>query len=751
MAYSNAPRDKLYGLLPAYIRERDHAEGEPLRALLRVIETQADRIEADIEQLANDAFIETAEPWAIPYLGDLVGTTPLFDESRITGFDTLAEVFADLNGPSLKPIVGLSNRADVAKTIYYRRRKGTLPMLEELARDVTGWSAHAVEFFELLVWTQWVRNHLRLHAVGTPDIRSVERMDRLGRAFDEIAHTVDVREIAQHAGWHNTRNIGFFIWRLVSHRLERVEARQRSDIPGGFAYLCSPLGNSAPLFTAERREGDAAGLAGELHVPGPIRPARFWADLLEFRNDPARVHSEFYGAFDEVPGFPVAPDPSIEVFVDGAFVPAERIVCRNLETWSQPSGDEVGIDVARGRLALGPALVPASRVAVSYHYGFPASLGGGPYRRRAWEVRRNLSGTFVIAVNSSGDPGSFDSIGGALGEWVVQGRPNCIIRIEDSRSYREALSIEPEDGRFIAIEAADGERPHLRLDGPLEISGVHEEGRITLSGVLIEGRIEISGSLGLLRLIHTTLVPGVSVSEDDFPAAIEPSIWAAGVDADGQAINGELRVEMAFSISGPIRMPAGAEGLFAFDSIIDGVGAPALAGSAAEDEPGPPVHLERTTLRGETRVREVILGSECIFDGLVVVQRIQTGCLRFSYLPRDSRAPRRYRCQPDLAIRREIERRERAAGRELTETEKDLVRMRLGPRIRPEYNSEDYGQPAYLQLSLKAAPEITRGSEDGSEMGAYAHLKQPQREANLRLRLEEYLPFGLEAGLIYVT
>ena len=44
-------------------------------------------------------------------------------------------------------------------------------MLEELARDVTGWAAHAVEFFELLGWTQWVRNHLRLHSLRLPDIR----------------------------------------------------------------------------------------------------------------------------------------------------------------------------------------------------------------------------------------------------------------------------------------------------------------------------------------------------------------------------------------------------------------------------------------------------------------------------------------------------------------------------------------------------------------------------------------------------
>lgn len=751
MAHSNDATDKLYGLLPAYVRERDAEEGRPLRALLRVIETQADRIEADIELLARNAFVETAEPWAIPYIGGLVGTTPLYDDSRVRGFDTLLEMFPDLRGPDLTPRIGLSNRADVAKTIYYRRRRGALPMLEELARDATGWSARAVEFFELLVWTQWLRNHLRLHAPGAPDLRSVEAADRLDGPFDSYCHTVDVREISQHDGWHNVRNIGFFPFRLRAQRLERIHARPRTDVPGGFAYMISPLGNSAPLFSAERREGDEAGLATELHVPQPIRPARFWTDLVQYREDPTAGCSAFYGAFSALPGVAAAPDPSLEVIVDGAFVPPERVVCRDLRSWSQTEGDEIGIDVARGRLVLGPDLAPASRVEVSCHFGFPADLGGGAYRRRAREIRRDLPGLLVIPVDESGDPGSFDTIAGALAHWVAEGRPNCVVRIGDSRTYAEALSVEPADGRFLALEAADGERPHLRLDGPLLIEGVHEDAQVTLSGLPVEGRVEIAGSLGRLRLLHTTLVPGVSIAEDDPPAALEPGIWAAATDGDGQAINGELRVEPAFSIAGPIRMPAGAEGLFAFDSIIDGLGAPAVAGPDAEDEPGPPVRLERCTLRGATRVREVMLGSECLFDGLVEAQRVRTGCLRFSYVPPGSRAPRRYRCQPTLAIRAEIERRERAAGGPIPDAEKALVRDRIGRRVRPEYTSEDYGRPAYLQLSLKAAPEIATGAEDGAEMGAYCHLKQPQREANLRLRLEEYLPFGLEAGLIYAT
>ncbi len=756
MAYSNASQDKLYGLLPAYVRERDVAEGEPLRALLRLIEKQADAIDEDIGQLHNNAFVETCEPWVVPYIGDLVGTTPLFDESRVRDGDTAHELFPDLEGPSLRPPLVIRNRADVAKTIYYRRRKGTLPMLEELARDVTGWAAHAVEFFELLGWTQWVRNHLRMHAVRTPDVRSVERMGRLDRAFDEICHTVDVRPISQFEGWHNIRNIGFFLWRLGAYRMEAVAARRLGGA-ADYRYYFSPLGNAAPLFSRMRREGDEAGLATELHVPQPIRPAYFYEDLRTYQELPAPRpgFTEFYGLFNTVAGFNLAPAPSIMVLIDGNPVPPDDIRCRDLENWGQPQNDLVGIDVSNGRLALGPDLLPASSVEVYSHYGFPADLGGGPYRRRAWLTRRSLAEE-VFIVNDTGDPGTFSTIGAALAGWVAQGRPDTVIRIGDNRTYNEPISIEPADSRFISIESADGFRPHLQLDGPLTVTGNHEDATLTLGGLLIEGRVEIEGSLGRLRLLHTTLVPGVSIAEPDPdlplppPVVPEPAVSAAAVDGGGDPVNTELRVEMAFSIVGPLRLPDHAEGVFALDSIIDGVGEDAIAGVGVADAVGPPIRLERVTVRGATRVREILLASEVIFDGLVATGRIQVGCVRFSYVEPVSRTPRRYRCQPDLAERRAIKAAEAVSG-PLSVAEEDDIRERVRRRVKPEYTSEAYGQPAYLQLSLGTPVEITAGAEDGSEMGVYAHLKQPQREANLRIRLNEYLPFGLEAGINYVS
>ena len=46
--------------------------------------------------------------------------------------------------------------------------------------------------------------------------------------------------------------------------------------------------------------------------------------------------------------------------------------------------------------------------------------------------------------------------------------------------------------------------------------------------------------------------------------------------------------------------------------------------------------------------------------------------------------------------------------------------------------------------------QIRTGADNGSEMGAFNFLRQVQREANIRIVLDEYLRFGMEAGLFFV-
>ncbi len=751
--------DFLYRLLPAIYREQDALGNYQLRALLRIIAGQAALIDADIQQLWNNLFIETCQSWVIPYIGDLVGNNLLYDGSRTAAPDTAKSLFPDLAGANLRPAVAARIRADVAKTIYYRRRKATLPMLEELARDVTGWPAHAVEFFRLLGWTEHPE-HLRLESQWT-DVRSLDRMERINGAFDETSHSVDVRAPADQEGWYNVRNIGLFFWRLRSYPLSRVPARQAG---APWQYHFSPLGNPAPLFSRLRAEGDPARLSDERHISGPIRRTSFFNDLDGYRSmpPPRPDATDLYGSFEagstslfvERNGQPVPPA------VDSNAPPATyqaQVVCRRLDPWpaAQPSGRIVAIDVVRGRLAVGDGWPdPTTAIDVFYHYGFGADLGGGPYDRRKWLVKADLTATRYL-VREGGIAPLFPTVAAALLQWTADQRPDAVITILDSRNYQLPSSINLRNEGWLVIEAANRERPLLQtaaggleidVSAPVVAGNPDRNGALTFSGVLVEGFMHVAGDLGQLRLLHSTLVPGRGLDENGDPAGANPSVLVEGLSGP-TTINAQLRLQAAFSITGPVVAPETCQGIWLLDSIVDGLGGPALAGPGGTG--APPLSVERSTLWGTVQAKQ-LEASESLFSDPVTIARVQQGCVRFCYVPTVSHTPRRYRCQPDLAAEEAVA---AALARNpgLTAPQRQQIRDFVQGWLQPSFTARRYGQPGYAQLHLGAPREIQTGAEDGSEMGAFCHLKQPQRESNLKIRLQEYLPFGLEAGIIYVT
>ncbi len=747
--------NRLYDLLPVLYRERDEREGSPLRDLLRLVTEQADILHVDIQRLWDNFFIETCDRWAIPYIGDLVSNRLLHSALDLASPDTARQLFPDLVGPDLRPTNAIRTRADVAKTIYYRRRKGTLPMLEELARDVTGWAAHAVEFFELLVWSQNL-NHLRLHSTGCPDLRDPEAVDRLNGPFDFMSHTIDVRAPRQNEGWYNIRNIGFFLWRLRSYPAENVVARVGAQ---PWQYHFSPLGNSAPLFSRLRREGDEAGLATELHVPGPIRPAAFYKDIvpLETMIPPLPDFTEFYGLFEPFPGSLMVPSShaSLVIIRDGVPVPPGDVRCRDLETFTQPPGNVVGVDVKRGRMAFGTTFVPAQGVDVFYHYGFSGDVGGGPYQRSKWMISPTFLADPAVAalqltVRDNGVPPDFATLDAALNAWALGGRPNAVITILDNRNYTMASPLTLADGNFLVIQAADRKRPHVTPDGgELQVTGDHPGAELTLSGLLFEGAVRLAGETQRLRLLHTTLVPGRALDGDGAPVSPLPSVTVEAVNGAGDRINEAFRLHAAFSVMGPLRLPTHADSVVLLDSIVDGLAGTAIAATGTDDQPGPPGTLERATIFGPSFFRKMPLATEAIFTGIVESSQQQDGCVRFSFVPDGSQTPRRYRCQPDFEIATRVEAAEQAGP--LTPSQRAAIVTQALARMVPSFTSIHYGLPGYAQLRLGCPLEIRAGAEDGSEMGVFCHLKQPQRETNLRIRLEEYLPFGLYPGIIYVT
>ncbi|MEO0913933.1 MAG: hypothetical protein AAFY59_13240, partial [Pseudomonadota bacterium] len=129
--------------------------------------------------------------------------------------------------------------------------------------------------------------------------------------------------------------------------------------------------------------------------------------------------------------------------------------------------------------------------------------------------------------------------------------------------------------------------------------------------------------------------------------------------------------------------------------------------------------------------------------------RRQEGCMRFSWVPQDAITPRRYRCQPQLAIDQAIAVEEE--GGPVSQAVRQLITRRITRWLIPSFTALSASHPAYCQLRQAAPLEIRTGASDESEMGAYHQLFAPQRETNLRIRLEEYLRFGLEAGIFYET
>jgi len=122
--------------------------------------------------------------------------------------------------------------------------------------------------------------------------------------------------------------------------------------------------------------------------------------------------------------------------------------------------------------------------------------------------------------------------------------------------------------------------------------------------------------------------------------------------------------------------------------------------------------------------------------------------MRFCYVPDGSRTPPRYSCQPDL-----VEAAVRDAFRrgELDAAARDSALRREEHRVRPQFESVRYGTPQYCRLAETCAPEIARGADDESELGAFHDLFQPQRETNLETRLAEFTPAGSDAAIIFVT
>jgi hypothetical protein len=718
----------LYELLPAIYRIRDAEEGYPLREFVGVLAEQAAVLEENVEQLYDDQFVETCADWVVPYLGELIGYRPLHGTSAAIA----------------------SPRAEVANTIAYRQRLGTASVLEQLARDVTGWPARATEYFLLSATTQRM-NHIRPQHHLAPDLRSALQLETLGTGFDPFTRLPDMRSIAIDRGLHNFPNVGIHLWRIQSFAREGVPATGLDAL----RFTFSPLGAPLPLFVNPRGEEQITHIAEPLDVAQPITRRMLHADL-EGVDGAAPVRA-IYGRDN------VGMLQSLVVELDGVELVADEVHACNLSDdgaggWAHmPAvGERIAIDPELGRVALPPDR--AGDVRVSFHYGFPGPIGGGAYERAETFLAPTVERPLLRVPDDQPD------IQSALEALPVGGG---IVEISDNATYADDVTIAADGEAVIELRAANGSHPHLQLVNPLTVSagfapGNLRQARVIIDGLLISGapvRVPDAAANGLesFAIRHCTLVPGIALDGEGAPVA--PG--AASVEL----LCADTRLEMEASITGRIAAARDTQ-THVSDSIVDAAAAdPILSpegvafAAAGGDDFGGALTLVATTVLGKVASEMLVLVSDSIVSARLAdgdawsapirAERRQQGCCRFSFIPRGSITPRRYRCQPQLAVDKAAAAAERASGTKLTAAEYDDLFERLAWRLVPSFAARRYGRPNYVLLRPAGPVEIRTGASDESEMGAWHLLYAPQREANLRIRLAEYLRFALAAGIIF--
>jgi hypothetical protein len=719
--------DQFFALLPAVYRNRDAANGGPLQALFSVMAQQSGIVEDNIQQLYDDQFIETCAPWVIPYIGDLLG------------YNSVHEVAS----------ASFDSRAEVANTISYRRRKGTLIALEQLSMDVSGRPAVVVEEFKRLITTESMR-HVRPHHATTVSLRRLGALDRFNTPFDTENRTIDVHriaprlrpaatpdpaplEIALHGpGRFNIPDVSIHLWRWRSWQVANAPA-----FPvGGGRYMFSPLGHDLPLFSQPPIRSSFSGLMTRINVPEPIHRHEF-ANSLKYSNNAGSP--VFYG-----------PSASILLIADGTPIDSSQIRCLNLSdrgsSWCVVPSGCIAIDPELGRIQFADDVPLPESLRVNYSYGFPAEIAGGPYDRSASLSLLNPALAQLFAVVGSPD---FPTLESAVFAWnqMTPGSTGIVV-LPNFECFTidltAANAIQLPAGSNLTIAAGEPipaggpldvvwNNSCVTLTGNIEINGVAglplpagetaPAGQLLISGVWIAGQILVTGDTATIQLADSTLVPGIYLTRTGEPvASSDPSMVVTAVEAG---------LTLTRAISGPIAADTGGTTRIC-SSIVDATSPCCVAYTASDlASAGADLHVEDSTIIGKVHTRTIPLASNTIFlarrprrdpwPAAVWASRRQTGCFRFCYLPFDSITPSRYQCLPTSAANQ--------------------------PALEPKFITLRYGRPGYGLLSGDVPMAIWHGADNGSQIGVYYQIQETEGVRNVQLRAPEFLPVLLEAGI----
>jgi hypothetical protein len=601
--------ERLLALLPALFRMRDAEQAAalaaelgmsapdpvldrpqgPLTSFLAILGSQFDLLEAEVDALYEDQFIETCADWAVPYIGALVG-------ARIIDVGDVG-----------------SARRQVANTISGRRSKGTARALATLAGAIANAPAEAIEYRE------FVATAVNFDFPRADFTASVALNGMAGRARllpdHHDQHSWEVRDMRE-GGRFAYGNAGVRVWTVPARaHLEVVPAVVAGGQPGRLRF--SPLNRDIALWRKPDFDHPDVSRLPPSAMPGPI-------PLADAHDNPG----VYYGI-----------GKSVEVFINGTRrLLADICFCdlsdRNAAGtfWNRRGmlahPTRLLIDPVRGRMLLpgdGIGIDPAS-IRVRYHYGQAVPFGGGDFEQPDGIA---FPSPLIIAQNQNGAAATA-ALGAALGNLAA--RPRISVRFGGTMDCPAATAIPA--GAEAKLWSGNGLWPTLRITGSWTITG-GQRSKLELRGLrLFNGTLTIDANgVDELRIADCTFDPHTTTIEIRDPGCrvvIERSIIGrvrlapgAVIDITDSVIDGHDPASQAIcAADGSQAGTLSAErSTFIGDVRVLGMGEVGnclFAIRAGRTATTPPVDVDRT----------------------------QSGCLRFSALPAGSRTPRRYRCYP---------------------------------------------------------------------------------------------------------
>ena len=755
-------RAPLFERLPAIYRTRDadlSRQGQ-FEAYIGLMDELFAAIGDHIEAFYHDHFVETCDDWMVPYIGDLLGVTHLKGDPWTI-------------------------RADTARTVALRRRRGTLGAMESLAFNLTGWAAHAVEMRERMIWNQHL-NHQRPDAGGVPPqslprhiaapvkhgtvtLRDPGVLSFLGGAFDGFARTADLKPTGGIHPRPNLPNLAIFLWRLRDFlvpvaRPVHVATNPLGGAPGqaSFAarYAIHPLGRPVRLFNTFRYDPGAEPPEFSVpdRTPGPMPAARL-------QDGPPTGNAAEYVAIDIYDGSrPDDPgDGAVGLtlhlpaaaFAGTAWTTRGANLCAWEDGLATPLAErEIVIDPVRGRLLLGIAddategAALRNRLRVSHAYAAPGPTGAHPVARSfAGTIWPGLAAPEIRIVTAH--PGGA-GLRAALSDLAAEGPPR-IIEIADSMTHRLDLAavddIAEEDGPTLTlarpfwIRARTGQRPVIELRQPLRMratdptdSALNRALDIRIEGVMLTLRdapaadaIVTRAAVNRLHFEGVTLDPGghliLDGSADGGLAAAQPALNLAPDLGFADAATLEAFEELPeVTLHRCICGPIAMGPRYKL-ILTDSVIDGAGGPAIAATDPDP-AYGPITEISGVT-----------VFGAVRIRAATgQGGLFRDPVQVRDHQTGCLSYC------------RFTANGNRLP----PHFACVFGAGI--AFTSTVHGSPGYAQLNrVRTAREVLEDGPDADEMGAFGTLNNTHKWKNLGIRLLEFTPVGVRTILTSIT